>query len=168
MDTDVRSFIAACATCTRNKTSTRPRCQRTWKLLRTSSRSQLQANKCRLPAPQYTPGQRVWLQAKDLPLKGVPPKLAPRFSPFESEAFINPCAVHLRLPPSPRIHPTFHVSQVKPVSTSPLSPTAPPPPPPWVIDNHPAWTLSRILGYSPEERSWVPWNRILDASLIRD
>ena len=121
------------------------RCRRTWRrtcaaLLRASSRSQLQANKHCLPAPQYAPGQKVWLQAKDLPLKGVPPKLSPRFiGLFEIESIINPCAVRLKLPPSLRVHPTFHISQVKPVSTSPLSPTVPPPPPPRVIDNHPAW-----------------------------
>uniref|UniRef100_A0A8C5CMX5 Integrase catalytic domain-containing protein n=1 Tax=Gadus morhua TaxID=8049 RepID=A0A8C5CMX5_GADMO len=100
------------------------RCRRTWKrtraaLVRASFRSQLQANRRRLPAPLYVPGQRVWLRAKDLPLKGISPKISPRFiGPFEIEAIINPCAVRLRLPPSLRIHPTFHVSQVKPVSSS--------------------------------------------------
>ena len=79
-------------------------------------------------------------------MKGVPPKLSPRFiGLFEIESIINPCAVRLKLPPSHRVHPTFHVSQVKPVSTSPLSPTVPPPPPPRVIDNHPAWTVCRLL-----------------------
>ena len=97
------------------------RCQRTSNkaraaLLRASTRSQRQANRDRTPAPQHVPGQKVWLSMKDLPLKVASRKHAPRFfGPFEIEAIINPCAVRLRLPPSPRVHPTFHVSLLKPV-----------------------------------------------------
>ncbi|XP_072133820.1 uncharacterized protein [Mobula birostris] len=41
----------------------------------------------------------------------------------------------LKLPRPMRIHPTFHVSHLKPASVSPLCPPAEPPPPAWVVDN---------------------------------
>ena len=166
------------------------RCQRTWNkaraaLLRASTRSQRQANRHRTPAPHYVPGQKVWLSTKDLHLKVASRKLAPRFiGPFEIEAIINPCAVRLRLPPSLRVHPTFHVSLIKPVSSSPLAVATPAPPPPRIIDNHPVWTVRQLLdirprgrgfqylvdweGYGPEHRQWLSRNMIMDDTLISD
>ena len=100
------------------------RCRRVWAaarqiLIRQGDRVKRYADRKRRPAPDYRPGQRVWLSAKDLNLKGSPKKLAPRFvGPFPITRNIGPAAVRLRLPRSLRVHPTFHVSQIKPAKES--------------------------------------------------
>uniref|UniRef100_A0A8K9UIS2 Gypsy retrotransposon integrase-like protein 1 n=1 Tax=Oncorhynchus mykiss TaxID=8022 RepID=A0A8K9UIS2_ONCMY len=121
------------------------RCHRTWHrarkvLLRVSDRYQIQANRRRIPAPAYTIGDKVWLATRDLPLRTESRKLSPKFiGPFVVERIINPAVVRLKLPATLRVHPTFHVSCLKPVQ-----------------------------GYGPEERSWIPRRQILDDDLLRD
>ena len=100
-------------------------------LLRTHGQNRRLADRWHTPALEYEPGQRVWLSAKDIPLSVTSKKLSPRFiGPFEVEVIVNPTAVRLKLPALLGIHPTFYVSQLKPVSTSTLCPPAVAPPPP--------------------------------------
>ena len=155
------------------------RCWRVWKAARHSmlsnqDRVQHAANRQRVPAPAYRPGQKVWLLAKDLPLPTTSRKLAPRYvGPYTIERVINPSALRLQLPSSLKVHPVFHMSQVKPVAVSALSPPAPTPLPPQTLESGDlVWEDCRILavrrrrrgfhylvdwvGYGPEDRSWVP------------
>ena len=88
----------------------------------------------------------VWLYSKDLPLRVESRKLAPRFvSPFPISKVVNLAAVQLNLPRSLRVHPTFHVAQIKPVKESALVPASRPPPTPRFIDGSLVFKVKRLL-----------------------
>ena len=167
------------------------RCRRVWEktrdsLLRSRDRSSRIANRRRRPAPVYHPGQEVYLRAKNLPIPGTSKKLAPRFvGPFPIECVVNPVSVRLSLPPSMHVHPVFHVSQIKPAVTCPLSAPVPAPPPPRVLtDGDLAWEVAKVMdvrrygrgyqylvdwvGYRPEDRSWVPRSYFADDSALAE
>lgn len=88
-------------------------------------------------------------------------KLAPRFiGQFKDKKVINPAAVRLKLPLPLKNRLTFHVSLLKPVSFSPLSPPTQPPSPTWVIDNHYAYTVQHLLDVHHRGRTFqylVDW-----------
>ncbi|KAI2660981.1 Transposon Tf2-8 polyprotein [Labeo rohita] len=141
----------------------------------------------RRTAPPYQPGDSVWLSTRDLRLRLPCRKLSPRYiGPFKILRQINEVTFQLQLPPRYRIHPTFHVSLLKPYfpsATETLVAEAGAPPPE-ILDQPSIYTVNQILdsrrrggrleylidweGYGPEERSWVPRDDVLDPSLLTD
>uniref|UniRef100_A0AAX7U1G4 Integrase catalytic domain-containing protein n=1 Tax=Astatotilapia calliptera TaxID=8154 RepID=A0AAX7U1G4_ASTCA len=165
-------------------------CRRAWwatraALLRTKEQNKTLADRRRTPAPEYTIGQQVWLATRFVPLRTESKKLSPQFTgPFPIEAIVNPVSVRLKLPRNMRIHNVFHVSQVKPVLSSPLCPPSRAPPPPRLVDGQLVYNITRIMdsrrrgrgfqylvdweGYGIEERFWVPRAAVLDRAMLRD
>ncbi|KAK3562094.1 hypothetical protein QTP86_027217, partial [Hemibagrus guttatus] len=157
-------------------------------LQRALRRRRLTADRCRSDAPAYQPGQKVWLSTKDIRLRLPSRKLSPRFiGPFTILKQVNPVTYKLQLPRGYRIHPTFHVSLLKPHHPSVLPSTEPGqdaagPPPPLLLDNGTAYGVKEILdsrrrggrleylvdweGYGPEECLWVPRDDVLDPDLL--
>jgi hypothetical protein len=63
---------------------------------------------------KFEEGDQVWLEAKNLPLKGTQ-KLMPKwYGPFTIEKQISPVAFQLTLPPSMKIHNVFHADLLLP------------------------------------------------------
>ena len=152
------------------------RCKRTWRatstnLVRAAECMKEQADRRQRPAPTYRVGQRVGLATKDIPIRGGTRKLAPEYvGPFTISHVISPTAVRLRIPSTMRrIHPTFHISQVKPAVTHALASAPVGPPPPRVIDGGETYTVWWLMecrrqgrglqylvdweGYGPEHRA---------------
>ncbi|KAG1925678.1 retrotransposable element [Pimephales promelas] len=128
------------------------RCHRTWTraretLLQAGRRMKAKADRHRSKPPVYVVGQKVWLSTKNIPLRSVSNKLAPKFiGPVPVTKIISPVTVRLKLPPAyRRIHPAFHVSKIKPVFRSHINPPAPVPPPPRLVDGEPTYSVNRIL-----------------------
>ncbi|KAI2644560.1 Transposon Ty3-I Gag-Pol polyprotein [Labeo rohita] len=111
-----------------------------------------------------------WLSTRDLRLCLPCRKLSPRYiGPFKILRQINDVTFQLQLPPGYCIHPTFHVSLLKPFFSSATDHTGAEaePPPPEVLDQPSIFTVHEILdsqrrgghleylvdweGYGPEE-----------------
>ncbi len=137
----------------------------------------------RAATPNYHPGQKVWLSTRDLRLRLPCQNLSPHFiGPFRIQRQINEVTYQLHLAPRYRIHPTFHVSLLKPFSPSSSEPREPDEPE--ILDQPSIYQVENILdsqwrgsrleylvdweGYGPKERALVVRDNILHPMLLED
>lgn len=133
----------------------------------------------------FNVGDNVRLLAAHVNLRGVPSrKLGPRFlGPFKVIKIVNPVAYKLKLPPTMKIHPVFHVSQLQEWRRDSEFPAHRPPSRPRPLNAAgDVYRVERLLdarqvggrlqylvkwdGYGPEENTWEPPQNILDPSLV--
>lgn len=134
-------------------------------------------NKVRKPPPDFRIGQQAYILAKHLPTNRPSRKLSEKFyGPFEIIAQPSRQSFTLRLPNwLPRVHPTFHVSQLEPHTENPFPDRNPPPPPAEIVDGEPSYYVDEILVSNIEGRSkdpktgqkgrlryWVRWTGYAD------
>ena len=115
------------------------------------------ADRKRKKAPLLSPGQKVWLDMVNLKTGRPSKKLdVRRTGPFEILRQINPVAYELRLPPSWRIHPVFHVSLIHPAtideSLHPVIVDDTLRPPPDLIDDQEEYEVESILDHKHGKR----------------
>jgi len=133
----------------------------------------------RTPAPDYKPGDKVYLDASDIQTNRPSRKLSHRrLGPFPIVKRVGHGAYRLRLPPSmSRLHPVFNVVKLTPAPIDPIEGRRPHPPPlPEIIDGEEEWVVEEILdskmmnrklrylvkwqGFGVEHNSWEPWDNV--------
>ncbi|KAF8756181.1 hypothetical protein RHS01_04909 [Rhizoctonia solani] len=122
--------------------------------------------------PEYTIGEKVWLDAKNVEIQSNSNKLDPkRLGPFEVTKKISSHAYRLKLPETLKIHDVFYVGLLSKAHKSPSQPF-PERPPPETIEGEEEYKVEQIIdskrqqgkwfylikwkGYGPEDNSWEP------------
>jgi hypothetical protein len=144
-------------------------------------------NQRRTPAPEYNPGDKVYLDGSDIKTTRPSRKLSHRrLGPFPVERKVGSNAYRLRLPPSMgRIYPVFNVIKLTPAPKDPIAGRRTiPPPTPEIIDGEEEWVVEEILDskmmnrklrylvkwkdFGIEHNSWEPWDNVHAPDLIAD
>jgi transposase InsO family protein len=105
------------------------------------------ADRHRLPAPNYSINDQVWLSTKNLRTTRPSRKLSERrLGPLRIIKIVSPQAVQLELPTALRnIHPVFHVSLLEPAKQDDIPGRQHEPPPPVEIEDELEWEVETIL-----------------------
>jgi hypothetical protein len=131
------------------------------------------SNKIDAPMPKLDIGQKVWLEARNLPIQTASRKMAPkRTGPFEITRKLGPVVYELALPKTWKIHNRFHVTLLTPVEENDVYGQHFQKPPPDLIHGEEEWEVEAIInhrtrrgkaeflvhwkGYPDSERTWQP------------
>ena len=113
-----------------------------------SAEHEEQVNKSRIAARDFRPGDKVWLNDKNI--KSLRPCHRLDFKkegPFKVIESVGNYAYKLELPSSTKIHPVFNVSLLSPVTNDPLPGQTPKPRPVLEAeDDPPEYEIERIVG----------------------
>jgi hypothetical protein len=139
----------------------------------------------REPTPVFKPGDRVYLDAKDIKTTRPSQKLAHRrLGPYRVEKMVGTHACKLKLPLGlGRLHPVFPITKLTLAVPDPIIGRRPkPPPPPVLVDGQQEWEVEAILnsrmfrgrleylvkwkGFGIEEASWEPKRNVHAPQLI--
>ena len=147
------------------------------------SRAREQANRSRRQEA-YEEGSEVVLSTRNLRVdQHLPTKIRRRWiGPFKVLKVISPVAYKLDLPPTWRIHPVFHVSNLKRYHRSTEFERTEKPPPPVMVEGEEEYEVEAILrhkgtksrrlylvlwkGYPVTEASWEPESNLQHAPRI--
>ena len=131
-------------------------------------------------APIFQPGDKVWLDARNLKIRQPSRKLSPkRLGPYKVIRRTGDLDYELKLPPSVPVHPVFHVSLISPYKNSPIPGRMPTEPPPIEVEGEEEYEVehikdSRIFrrqlqylvkwkGYDDSHTSWEPARNVANA-----
>ncbi|GLB38136.1 putative encoded by [Lyophyllum shimeji] len=139
-------------------------------------------DQCCIPALEYKPGDRVYLDALNIETMCSSKKLSHRYlGPYTVEHQVGPLAYKLRLSRSmSHLHSVFNVIKLHLALPDPISGChARPPPPPMLINNEEWFNIEDILdsrifrrklqykvkwkGYDYEDASWEPVENVAHA-----
>ena len=158
-------------------------------LLAAQERIQKGYNKKVKPGPEFKVGDLVLLNARNIKTKRESKKLDNLYrGPCKIIQVVGPNAFKLELPPqlAGKMHNVFHISLLEPYVENTIPERETPPPPP-VSDELDFYEIEQILdsrtrnrkveylvhwkGYSPDERTWEPFENLIvngDYPLVRE
>jgi hypothetical protein len=109
-------------------------------------RQQEYADRHRLPAPAYRPGDSVWLNGWNLRMNRPSRKLDDKYyGPFPVIKEVGKYAYELNLPATMDVHPVFHVSLLEPVRDDCFPGQVATPPSPIIIEGEPEYKVEEVL-----------------------